>query len=200
MRCTGLFNPVQTWTDFDADTPPVPSVAMPLQRGTAGEGALMRRSEITGIQLPDSRERGRRSGCRERGQANCFYLPAMRTTWILLVMMVAAACGPVRLAAAAGPQLDEAAIHALFINEMPAALSAHRMPTDVGGLKLQKDTLAPLVAAARPGLQGMRPNQGKGLALRRSFTDHTALALGAGMGAYYGGPDVRFTLALQYGF
>jgi hypothetical protein len=123
----------------------------------------------------------------------------MRTRLILLVLTVAAVCGPARFAAGAEPRFDQAAIHALFTKAVPN-LSGYRSHDELGGMKLQGDTLAPLVAAARPGLQGMRPNQGKGLALRRSFTPHTALALGAGMGAYYGGPDVRFTLALQYGF
>lgn len=133
------------------------------------------------------------------GKRIAFTTLAMRTSLILLVLTVAAVCGPARLAAGAEPQLDQAAIHALFTNGLPN-LSGLSSPDGVSGLKLQRDTLAPLVAAARPGLQGMRPNQGKGLALRRSFTPHTALALGAGMGSYYGGPDVRFTLALQYGF
>jgi len=84
---------------------------------------------------------------------------------------------------------------------MPSALSGHGLQSgEVGGMKLQRDTLAPVVAAARAGLQGIRPNQSKGLALRRPFTSHTAFALGAGVGAHYGGPDVRLTLALQYGF
>jgi hypothetical protein len=118
---------------------------------------------------------------------------------MLLVLTVAAVCGPARYAAGAGSSTDHAAVHALFTNAIPS-VSGDRSHDELGSLKLQRDTLGPLVAAARPGLQGMRPNQGKGLALRRSFTPHAALALGAGMGAYSGGPDVRFTLALQYGF
>jgi hypothetical protein len=124
----------------------------------------------------------------------------MRTKLMLLVLTVAAVCAPARFAAGADPRFDQSAIHALFTNGAPSALSGHRDPGDLLGMKLQRDTLGPLFAAARPGLQGMRPNQGKALALRRSFTPNTALALGAGMGAYYGGPDVRFSLALQYAF
>jgi hypothetical protein len=127
--------------------------------------------------------------------------PAMRTKLMMLVLTVAAVCTPARFAAGAEPQFDQAAIHAFLMHGMSSALSGNRAErAGIAGMNLQRDTLAPLVAAARPGLQGMRPNQGKGLALRRSFTSHTALALGAGMGTTYGGPDVRFSLALQYGF
>ena len=123
----------------------------------------------------------------------------MRTSLVLLVLTVAAVCGPARFATGAEPQLDQAALHALFTNAV-TNLSGHGSGDRFGVLKVQRDTLAPLLAAARPGLQGMRPNQSKGLALRQSFTPHTALALGAGMGTYYGGPDVRLMLALQYAF
>jgi hypothetical protein len=125
----------------------------------------------------------------------------MRTSLVSLALLVAAVCAPARFAAAAEPQFDQAAMHAFLMQEMSSALSGER--TDgaaVAGMKLQRDTLGPLLAAVRPGLQGIRPNQGKGLALRRSFTEHTALALGAGMAAAYGGTDMRLSLALQYGF
>ena len=125
----------------------------------------------------------------------------MRTSLILLVLTVVAVCAPARFAVGAERLSDQAAVHTLFAKGIPSTLSGPGVRSgEVAGVKLQRDTLAPLVAAARPGLQGMRPNQSKGLALRRSFTSHAALALGAGMGVYYGGPDVRFTLALQYGF
>jgi hypothetical protein len=115
--------------------------------------------------------------------------------------MVAAVCAPARFAAGAEPQFDQAAMHAVLMREMSSALSGdHADGAVVAGMRLQRDMLAPVVAAARPGLQGIRPNQSKGLALRRAFTSHTALALGAGVAAQYGGPDVRLGLALQYGF
>jgi hypothetical protein len=99
--------------------------------------------------------------------------------------------------------LDQAAMHAVLMQEMSSALSGSQpdgATVAAAGLRLQRDMLAPIVAAARPGLQGIRPNQSKGLALRRSFTSHTALALGAGVATTYGGTDMRLGLALQYGF
>jgi hypothetical protein len=125
----------------------------------------------------------------------------MRTKLTVLALLVAAVCVPARFAAGAEPQFDHAAMHAFLMQEMSSALSGK--PTDgaaVAGLTLKRDTLGPLLAAVRPGLQGMRPNQSKGLALSRSFTEHTALALGAGVSAAYGGTDMRLGLALQYGF
>jgi hypothetical protein len=92
-------------------------------------------------------------------------------------------------------------MHAFLMQEMSNALSGERRDgAVVAGMLLQRDTLGPLLAAARPGLQGIRPNQSKGLALRRSFTSHTALALGAAVGTSYGSTDARLSLALQYGF
>jgi hypothetical protein len=115
--------------------------------------------------------------------------------------MVAAVCVPARFAAGAEPRFDQSAMHAVPMQVMSSTLSTQRADgAAVAGMRLQRDTLGPLSAAARPGLQGMRPNQAKGLALRRSFTPHTTLALGAGTDTSYGGPDVRLGLALQYGF
>ena len=92
-------------------------------------------------------------------------------------------------------------MHAVLMQEMSGALSGdHADGAAVAGMRLQRDMLAPIVAAARPGLQGIRPNQSKGLALRRSFTEHTALAVGAGVATMYNGTDMRLGLALQYGF
>jgi hypothetical protein len=125
----------------------------------------------------------------------------MRTSLVSLALVVAAVCAPARFADGAEPRFDQAAMHAVLVQEMSSGLSGdHRDGPSVAGLRLQRDMLAPVVAAARPGLQGIRPNQSKGLALRHLFTPHTALALGAGMAAAYGGPDVRLGLALQYGF
>ena len=126
----------------------------------------------------------------------------MRTSLVSLVLMVAAVCAPARFAFGAEPQFDQAAMHAVLMQEMSGGALAgdHADGAAVAGVRLQRDMLAPIVAAARPGLQGIRPNQSKGLALRRAFTSHTALALGAGVATTYGGTDMRLGLALQYGF